>query len=158
VQPRRSFELWAVSFEFLLIAQSSKLTALPLFLQIQRVDHLLVVLRLVHPEVREELAAARDLGDESATRGIVLPVIFEMLGHLFDLLRENGDLDGGRARVLLVKAVLGDDLLLRSALENHRVVGVIAVLRAHNMKRFFGPPERRLASRKRDSRIRIAKL
>ena len=84
-------------------------------------QHLLVLLRLVLLEVREELSALRDLAEEAAAGGVVLFVILQVIGEEPDRLGEEGDLDLGAAGVLRVLAVLGDEIFLRDAFEGHRV-------------------------------------
>ncbi len=94
-----------------------------LFLQIQRIDDFLVRLRLVHLQVREELPSVCDVCKQTTTSGIVLLVLFQMLRDFIDLLGKEPDLDLGRPGVLLVRAVLRDDLLLCGALESHKKCG-----------------------------------
>lgn len=94
-----------------------------LFLQVQRIDDFLVRLRLIHLEVREELPSVCNVCKQTTSSGIILLVLFQMLCDFVDLLGEEPDLDLGRPGVLLVRAVLRDDLLLCGALESHKNVG-----------------------------------
>ncbi len=64
-----------------------------------------------------------DVCKQTTTSGIVLLVLFQMLRDFIDLLGKEPDLDLGRPGVLLVRAVLRDDLLLRGALESHKNEG-----------------------------------
>lgn len=91
-----------------------------LFLEIECVDRLLIILRLVHTEVVEQLAAAGNLGQKSTASGVVFLVILEVLGHHRDFLGEDSNLHRWRTGVLVVCAVFADECLLRGTLERHK--------------------------------------
>ena len=84
-----------------------------------RLQHLLVLLGLIHAEVREELSALGDLAEESAAGGVVLLVLLEMLREHRDLLCKKCDLHLGRTCVLGMCPVLGNESFLLCALESH---------------------------------------
>ena len=105
-------------------------------------DHLLVLLRLIHTEVREELAALCNFGEESAAGGIILLVFLQMLRQERDFLREYRDLHMGRPRVLLVRLMLGNQRLFCFSLERHKRNG--------NMKASAAPPSRNGEERSED--------
>ena len=83
-----------------------------------RLQHRLILLRLVHLQVIEELAALRDLAEKTATRGEILLVLGQVLAQKVDLLREDGDLHRRGACVGLVDLVLRNETFLRGALEH----------------------------------------
>ena len=90
-----------------------------LFLESVHFDRLLIIFGLVHFKVIEERAAASDLAEKSAASRVILLVLLEMFGEHFDFLGQNGDLHLRRSRVLIMLAVLGDELLLVGTLERH---------------------------------------
>lgn len=102
-----------------------------------RLQHFLVTLGLVHLEVIEELAALRDLAEETPAGGEVLLVFGQMLAQEIDLLGEDRDLHGGGTGVALVGLVLGDESFLGSALEGHGIEGRICTKEV-----CAAPPER----------------
>ena len=75
-------------------------------------DQRAVALDVLTHEVVEKTAALTDEQVEAATRVVVVRVSLEVLGAVGDALRQDGDLDLGRARVALMGGVLGDELLL----------------------------------------------
>lgn len=83
-----------------------------LLLDIKVLEHFSVALLIVLLQVREEFASACDLREETSASGVVLLVLFQVLGDFVDLLREDTDLHLWGACVLLVRAELGDELLL----------------------------------------------
>ena len=82
-------------------------------------QHILILRRLVHAEVREQFATLGDHAEETAAGRVILLVFVEVLGEQIDLLGENRDLHLRGSRVLLVGAVLLDQLFLGGALERH---------------------------------------
>lgn len=82
-----------------------------------RLDDLLVLIGLVHAKIIEKLAAVRDFAEESPAGGLVLLVFLKVLGEELNFLREDGDLHLRRTRILLMRAVLGDEFLLCGTLE-----------------------------------------
>lgn len=89
-----------------------------LLLQFVLLHHILVLLRLIHLEVVEKRAAFGDFAKEPAASGVILLVLFEVLGEEIDLLREDRDLHMGRTGVFGVGAVLANQLLLIGAFEH----------------------------------------
>lgn len=94
-----------------------------LSLQTVRLEHLLVLRRLVHLQVHEELAALRDHAEQSFAGVVVLLVFLKVLRHLVDAARENRNLYRCGARVLCVILMLLDQCLLLRALQRHGRVG-----------------------------------
>ncbi len=80
--------------------------------------------RLVHLQVREVLAAGSNHTEETTACGVILLVFLQVLSQFLDLLCEKSDLDLRRACVLVVKLVLGDELLLVRVLESHKRMGM----------------------------------
>ena len=83
-------------------------------------EHLLVLGRLIHLEVREEFATLRDFAEEAFAGGLVLLVILQMTREEADLLGQDGDLHLRAAGIFGVLAVLGNQVLFRGALEGHK--------------------------------------
>ena len=71
-------------------------------------------------QVLEQPAALAHQHQQPAARVVVLAVLAQVLGELVDARREQGDLDLGGPGVVLVAAVLADDLLLCLDGEAHR--------------------------------------
>lgn len=86
-------------------------------------DHFLVLLRLIHAQVVQEVSAVRDFAKEAVARGVVLLVIMQVLRQVTDLIRQNGNLHGRRTGVLLMLTMLGDEFLFLRALEGHNEEG-----------------------------------
>lgn len=82
-------------------------------------EHLLVLLRLVHAEVREQFAALGNLAEQSPAGGVILLVLLEVIREHRDFLRKNSDLNLRRARILFVELAIRDQLLFGAALERH---------------------------------------
>ncbi len=93
-----------------------------LFLQPLCLQHLLILLRLVHAQVIQELAALSDFAKQTAAGGVILLVFLQVIGQHRDFLCENRDLDLGGAGVLFVELAVFDQLLLGTALEGHRTL------------------------------------
>ena len=85
-----------------------------------RLQRLLVILRLVHLEVREQAAALGDFAKQTIAAGLILLVVLQVLGQFDDFGRQNRDLHLGGARVFDVRAVLIDQLFLLRPLECHK--------------------------------------
>src|SRR2546426_5588719 len=62
-------------------------------------------------EIRQKAAPATHELQQSASRIVVLRVCAQVPGQVVDPLRQQGDLNLGRARVRVARPVLGDDLL-----------------------------------------------
>ena len=75
----------------------------------QSLDELLVLLWLGRFQVIEELAALVHEFDEPAPRGMIALVCREVLTQSVDPLRQERDLNFGRAGIRLVTAKLRDD-------------------------------------------------
>ena len=91
-----------------------------LFLQLVLFQDLLVLVRLVHFEVREEFATLRDLAEQTLATGLIFPMILQVTRQETDLLGKEGDLNLRAAGVFGVLAVLGDQIFLCGALEDHK--------------------------------------
>ncbi len=83
-------------------------------------EHLLVLRRLIHLEVIQELAAVCDFTEQPAAGAVVLLVILQVLGEHLDLGGQDRDLHLRRAGVLFVGLRFLNQLLLFRALEGHR--------------------------------------
>ena len=75
-------------------------------------DQRAVALDVFAAQVFEEAAAAADHTQEAAPGVMVLRMCLQVLGELRDPTRENGDLDLGRACVIVATGVVRDDLCL----------------------------------------------
>ena len=78
----------------------------------QSLDELLIARPILVSHVLEQTGPLPHHLQEAAPRGVILLVQFEVLREVADLLRENGHLHLGRARIAVVRAVLADDLVL----------------------------------------------
>lgn len=90
-----------------------------LFLEFIRFNHLLILLRSVHPEVIKEGAAARDFPEQATARGVILLMILQMLRQHFDLATQNGDLHMRRSGIFFVDAVFLDQVFLNGTFDGH---------------------------------------
>ncbi len=84
-----------------------------------RLQHLLIIIRLIHAEIREEFSALGDFAEESPAGGMILLMFLEMRSQKTDFLREDCDLHLRRTSVLGVGAMLRNQRSLRRALERH---------------------------------------
>lgn len=88
-----------------------------------RLEDFLVLIWLVHTEVREKLSAACNLAEKPFAGGIILLVLMKVLRQFANGLRENGNLHLRRPGIALVGLVLGNDFLLLDTLERHKMRG-----------------------------------
>lgn len=95
-------------------------TVADLLLQLMLLQYRLVLLRLIHAEVIEELATLGDLAEKTTSCREILLMLGEVLAQEIDLLGENGNLHLRRPGVFVVCAMLGDETLLGGGLECHR--------------------------------------
>ncbi len=84
---------------------------------------LLVLLRLVHLQVREKFAAASNHAEQTLAGAVIFLVVLQVLRKEVDLLCKKADLNLRGSRVLRVGAVLLDKFLLGGALQWHRSGG-----------------------------------
>ena len=87
-------------------------------------EHFLIVIRLVHAEIREELAALSDFAEQTATGGVIFLVIFQVISKESNRLGEDGNLNLRGTRVLCMRAVLGDKRLFLGLLDGHNYTGI----------------------------------
>ena len=88
-----------------------------------QLEHALILLRLVHAEVVQQLAALCNFSEESAACRMILLVILQVSSEQNDFLREDRDLNLWGAGVLFVSLTVGDKLLLGAALDCHKGIG-----------------------------------
>ena len=81
------------------LTQKDDASALRLTTDAELLDEILILGNVLALEVVEEVAAVLDLAKKAVTGAVVLLVRLEVLGEGRDFLRENRDLDFGRARV-----------------------------------------------------------
>src|SRR5690606_15471099 len=70
-------------------------------------------------QVLEQALTLADLQQQTTAAVVVVLVHLEVLGEVIDVVRQQRDLDLGRAGVGLAAGVLGDDLLLRGSVDRH---------------------------------------
>src|SRR5262249_49863402 len=87
--------------------------------QTEVVDQVLVAIEILALQVVEEAAALADHLEQAAARVVIFVVGLEVLGEMRDALRQESDLDLGRAGVLVVLPVLRDGLLLANGRNGH---------------------------------------
>lgn len=66
---------------------------LVLLLQFVLLQHLLIVLGLIHAKVREQLSAVSDFAEKTAAGRVILPMIFQMIREERDSFGEDRDLN-----------------------------------------------------------------
>lgn len=93
-----------------------------LLLQFMRFQHFLVLLRLVHAQVHEELAALRDLPQKPPARRVIFLVLLQVLRQERNSLRQDRDLHLRGPGVLRVQTVFRNEIPLRRALDSHTLV------------------------------------
>lgn len=90
-----------------------------LFLETVLLENGLVVVRLVHAEVVQKLAALCNLAKQSAACGVILLVFLKVASEETDFLGEDRDLHLGGAGVFFVNLAVGNQFLLGFALDGH---------------------------------------
>ena len=85
-----------------------------------RLKGLLVILRLIHAQVREQFAALRNFAEQSPATGVIFLMFLQMLRQIIDLLGQNRDLYLRGTGIFFVRLVLIDQLFLLSSLEGHK--------------------------------------
>lgn len=88
--------------------------------ELERLGDLGEPLGVLALQVLEQAAALADLAEETLPGGEVLLVLEKVTGEVLDLGSEDGDLDLGGTRVLIVGLVLFDDALLLLLVEHIR--------------------------------------
>ena len=83
-----------------------------LLADIEPTEHVEVALREDLLEVIQQATSTADHHQQSAPTGKILRMRAKMLGQLANACCQQSDLDLGRARVLVVRAVLSDQLVL----------------------------------------------
>ena len=98
-----------------------------------------IPLNVAVDEIVEQPTPLPDQLEQATPRGVVLGVDLEVFREFVDTLRENGDLNFGRPRVLFVFAELFDEVQL-FFLRNHRSSLDIAMLKKNVNARMMAMP------------------
>src|SRR6476646_529903 len=77
-------------------------------------------------QVVEQTTTLTDEQQQTTTAVVVVLVLLEVLGEVADAVRQQRDLNLGRAGVTLVRGVLGDDLLLGLRVGSNRHGGLLS--------------------------------
>ena len=91
-----------------------------LLLQSMLLYHFLILIRLIHPEVIQEIAAVRHFAQKSASGRVIFLVTLKVLRESANFLGDNGNLHLRGAGVFRVRAIFCDNRFLLCALERHR--------------------------------------
>ena len=86
-------------------------------------DHFLILLRLVHAQVIEEVSAMRDFAKESVAGGVIFLMRLKVLCEETDFLGQNSNLYGRRSRIFRMLTMLADECFFLRALEGHNKEG-----------------------------------
>jgi len=82
--------------------------------------HFLILRRLVHAEIVQEIAAVCHFAKQSAASGVIFLVTLKMLRESANFLGDNGNLHLWRTGVFRVCAIFCDNRFLLCALERHK--------------------------------------
>lgn len=85
-----------------------------------RLQHFLVLLRLIHAQIGKELSALSHLSKKPAACGVIFLMFMEVIRKQFDLFGQNRNLHLWGTCVLRMSAMLCDERFLRRALDRHR--------------------------------------
>jgi hypothetical protein len=107
--------------------------------QTQTLDQRLVAVAVLVLEIAEKTAALIDHLQKTATRMVILVVIGEVFGQMFDARRKQRNLDLGRARVVGGAAIVRDDLAGLFVRERHlRILKTARLAKSRSAMRVEG--------------------